>query len=209
MGTERYLDWGTWLEDKSHIRSKLAKHSQSVADEFLNIHATSEAALRRLLFIGLRMNQVTYKNTNEWLRDNDRTPSKNDQKPYFIYCFNTIYPKNWQDIVQHNADFSELWDLWNDFTKTIRNHLAHGIRRYEDEWTILGIEIDQRFIMSLDNVIRPLVGGSPFMDLSKLSPRLPRGKNDISPYKMLGTKKRNPRPKISLSDAVTQFERFR
>lgn len=197
-----------WVEGKSHIQSKLFRDELSKPYEFLNIHAASEAALRRTLFVGLKLNKVTYEIADRWLHHNDLTPGKSEDRGSFIYNFNRLYPQNWETTLHSVSGLEELWELWNGFSKGIRNHIAHGMRRYSDEWINPAIIIDRLFIIRLDEAISPSVGGSPFASLVSLSPRLPRGESLVDPIVILNAKGRKPQPKIPLTNVIKQVGRL-
>jgi hypothetical protein len=196
--------WKGWVKGKTHIQSKLSRDELSKPYQFLNIHATTEAALRRVLFVGLRLHKVTYKNASNWLNHNDLTPGKNNQKGTFIYSYDKLYSKCWETTLKSVADFEELWELWNGFSKGLRNQLAHGLRQHSDDQFEIGIAIDQLFILRLDEAMTPFVGGSLFAGLDDLSPRLPRGDANIQATTVLEAKRRNPQLGISYSDAVAR-----
>lgn len=71
------VGWSKWLADHRSIGSKLLGASRSNRESyFLIVHAATEAMFRRILFVGLRLNKVTYYEANEWLFHNDDTPDK-------------------------------------------------------------------------------------------------------------------------------------
>lgn len=194
-------NWNEWLSSHNSIESKIRSPKRTpLESEFLTVHAVTESYFRRVLLVGLRLNYVTYKEADEWLFHNDKTPDRKD----FVALFNKLYmPKNlvWDDLLSNNPTLNSLWDLWLNFSKVIRNHISHGIRSYSDEWLICGIKIDQMLIMNLDQCLNPFIGGSIAKGLGQLSPRLPRGKNNVDFVALTGKKARNPRPKVSLSNA--------
>ena len=100
---------------------------------------------------------------------------------------------------------SELWELWLDFTKTLRNHLAHGMRTYGSDWLQLAVQIDQAFMMKFCEELEPHVGGRLGNDLRKLQPRLGLGKIGVDIAKLLGRKSGKPRPAVSLQTASARF----
>lgn len=193
--------WNEWLSSHQSIESRIRSPKRTpLESDFLTVHAVTESYFRRVLFVGLRLNYFNYKNADEWLFHNDKTPERKD----FVALFDKLYsPKNfaWGDLLRSNPTLSLLWDLWLDFSKVIRNHISHGIRSYSDEWLICGIKIDQMLIMNLDQCLYPFVGGSIAKGLGQLSPRLPRGKNNVNFVVLTGKKTKKPRPKVSLSNA--------
>lgn len=200
--------WKAWVKGKSHIRSKLSPIRQRKQDHLLTTHAASEAALRRILFVGLRMKKVTYKSASDWMDRNPITFSKDEGGGNFITHFNRLFKADWASVLNSTQDLGELWILWNDYTKPIRNHLAHALQIYSDEWLDTALAIDRLFLMRLDKAIRPIIGGTPFAHLKNLSPTLPRGQKHIDPWKVLNMNKKNRRPRMSLTDAKTRLERL-
>jgi hypothetical protein len=200
-------EWKKWVKDKTHIRAKLSPTKQSKSDHFVTTHAASEAALRRLLFVGMRRKLVTYDNANHWINNHNIIfPLKGGDGKNFIGYYDALFPKRWDDLLQAEAGLSDLWSLWNGFAKTIRSHRAHAIRRYDDEWFDVALAIDRLFMMRLNKAIDPRIGGSPFKHLKHLSPRLPRGDSTIDVESLLKIKKKaKPRPTISLTDAKSRL----
>ena len=194
-------NWNEWLSSHGSIESKIRSPKRTpLESDFLTVHAVTESYFRRVLLVGLRLNYVTYKDADEWLFHNDKTPDRKD----FVALFDKLYsPKNiaWNDLLSNDLTLRSLWDLWLDFSKVIRNHISHGIRGYSEEWLICGIKIDQMLIMHLDKSLSPFVNGSIAKGLAQLSPRLPRGKNNVDFVALTGKKTKIPRPKVSLSNA--------
>lgn len=193
--------WEEWLSIHRSIESKIRSPKRTpLESDFLTVHAVTESYLRRVLFVGLRLNYVTFKDADDWLFHNDKTPDRKD----FVVLFDRLYSLKsiaWSDLMRSNPMLNELWDLWLDFSRVIRNHISHGIRGYSDEWLICGIKIDQMLIMNLDQCLFPFVGGSIAKGLGQLAPRLPRGRSKVDFVALTGKKPKNPRPKVSLSNA--------
>ena len=161
----------------------------------------TESILRRTLLVGLRKKSVQYSDAVAWLHDNDYTP---DRKSY-PDTFNKLYGQGAFANLTGAAPLDDLWELWLDFTKIVRNHISHGIRKYDEPWLQCAIHIDQAFIMQFCIALQPNVGGSLGGDLRKLRPRLSMGKAGVDIPKLLGTKGRKPRPAVSLQAASTKF----
>lgn len=87
----------------------------------------------------------------------------------------------------------------------IRNHLAHSVREYSEEWLELGIYVDKGLLYFFDDSLARLFGHSPFVSLHEFSPRLPIVRNGSDPYPITGVKKRNPRPSTSLKETREQL----
>lgn len=200
-----HRQWIKWVKNKTHIRSKLSPTKQRKADHFMTTHAASEAALRRLIFIGLRKKEITYKAASDWINHHHFIFGKTKARSNFINYFENLYGFSWPNLMRREQDLDELWELWHGFAKPIRNHLAHGVRKYDDDWYDHAIAIDRLFMIRLNAAINPEIGGSPFAHLKHLSPKLPRGESSNDPDGVLGLKMRGSRPRISLSDAKARM----
>lgn len=190
--------WSKWLEEHRTIGSKLrGANSANKETYFLIIHAATEAMFRKVLLVGLRLNKVTYDEASEWLYHNDDTPDK----VKFPKLFDQLYHSKqitWSTLICSDPDLKQLWELWLDYSKVVRNHISHGIRKYTDDWLQCGITIDQELLVRLDQALLKTIGGSLCADLAKLSPRLPKGAKGSDLKTITGRKPRDPRPSISL-----------
>ena len=198
-------EWDHWRKDKTHITNKLHKDYIRKSDWFLTTHAASEAALRRIIFIGLRRKKVPYDVAQKWMDGHSITYGKAHGHGTFIVYHDRLYTRNWSDTLKAGGDLEELWELWNDFSKPVRNGLAHGARKYSDDWLDVALSIDRLFMMGLDAVISPVIGGTPFADLRKLSPRLDRGVPNISPEATLNIAPNRVRVTVPLDDASARL----
>lgn len=189
--------WPEWLASHRAIGAKLLGASSTNKEAyFLVIHAATEAMLRRILLVGLRLNKVTYVEANDWLFHNDMTPDKEKYPKLFDQLF-LSKKVTWNGTVASDADVDRLWGLWLGYSKIIRNHISHGVRKYPEEWLQCGINVDQEFLLRLDKVLVPIIGGSVCADLTKLNPRLPIGFKGNDLIKITGNKKpRKPRPPV-------------
>lgn len=194
-------DWNLWIAQRIHLAAKLkCADRTNIEAYFLKIHAASEAFFRRLLFVGLRLNMVSFHDAQEWLHHNDSTPTKSE----FPKTFNRLYGPDlsFEMLLAKDPRSQILWELWFDFAKPVRNHLAHGIRGYTSDWLECGIRINQGLLIELDAGMAEYLGGSIADNLSKLRPRLPTGKKGINISTLLGQRRgRPPKPSISLVDA--------
>lgn len=199
-------EWGEWLSSHQSIKSKIRNPKRTpLESRFLTMHAVTESYFRRVLFVGLRLNYVTYKEAGDWLFHHDKTP---DRK-YFASLFDKLYHlKNltWNVLLEGKPTLMELWGLWLDYAKVIRNHISHGIRSYSDECLICGMKINQKLIVDLDDALAPFIGGSIAKGLDQLSPRLPRGRAAQDMKVLTGRKLSKPKPKVSLTDASSKIE---
>lgn len=200
--------WIAWVKDKSHIRQRLHATYKRKSDRFLTTHAASEAALRRVLFVGLRMNKVTYRSADEWIHGHHIIFGKENGRGNFVTYFDRLFPQDWVALLDSTRDFRDVWYLWNDYAKPIRNHLSHALRKYSDEWLDAALATDQLLIMRLDQAMNPIVGGTPFAHLENLSPRLSRGDINIIPENILNIKKKQPSPITSLTEAKARLGRL-
>lgn len=208
MQVTSLANWSQWLRANPiaahYVRG--AKKSDPIG-YFLRMHALTETILRRALLVGLRRNGVRYSDALAWLGDNDSTPDRIN----YPKAFDALLGSNltFAQLTASGSTLGELWDLWLDFTKIVRNHLAHGIRTYSFDWLDCCAQIDQAFVMQFCKEVSPAVGGSLGNDLRKLSPRLGVGKSGISVSSLLGKKSRKPRPVVSLQTAETRFRALR
>ncbi len=166
---------------------------------FLTIHAATEAMLRRILLVGLRLNKVTYGEATDWLYHNDKTPDKIQ----FPKLFDQLYHSKqitWSTLICSDPGLKQLWGLWLDYSKVLRNHISHGIRKYTDDWLECGITIDQELLIRLDQALSVIIGGSISDDLAKLNPRLPTGSKGINLKTITSRNPGKSRPKISLGN---------
>ena len=91
---------------------------------FIEIHEGVEAYFRRLLIIGLRLNQVQYNTSIEVIR---RLWTNNpDLLKNLIYLI-SFRSKSLNDFQQSNPDFKELLELFFDFTSRYRNLIVQGV----------------------------------------------------------------------------------
>jgi hypothetical protein len=190
--------WDQWISERSYIAGKLkAANPDDHEAFFLKVHATTEAFFRRVLLVGLRLNLVTFADADDWLNHNDSTPTKTG----FPNQFNKLFAPglSFESVIAGCPNGQTLWELWHDFSKPVRNHLAHGIRGYGPDWLECGVRINQCLQMELDGAMAKHLGGSIGDNLRKLQPRLPTGRSGVNIPPLLGLKKgRLPRPSVSL-----------
>lgn len=199
-------EWDAWRRDKTHLLAKLHANYIRKSDWFLTTHAASEAALRRLILIGLRQKQVPYNAAQAWMDGHSITFGKTSPNGTFIIYFDRLYVRNWQDTLSGTVGLEDLWILWNDFSKPVRNGLAHGARKYSDDWLDVALAVDRLFMMRLDATMSPVIGGTPFADLRLLSPRLGRGDPSISAEATLNIRPNRVRVTLPLQDASDRLE---
>lgn len=202
---ERMRDWDNWIAGRSHLASKLkSADPHSPEAYFLKLHATTEAFFRRMLLVGLRLNLVSFDEARDWLHHNDCTPNKVD----FPKQFDSLYGPDFSfDMLLDGCPNGQtLWELWQNFAKQVRNHLAHGIRGYGSDWLECGVRINQYLLIELDGAMSKHLGGSIAGNLTGLRPRLPKGRKGVNIPALFGLKKgRQPRPPVSLVDAQNRL----
>lgn len=198
--------WDVWRRGSPHIRAKLHATYIRKSEWFLTTHAASEAALRRILFVGLRRKGATYKSAQAWMDESHITFGETNGHGNFVKYFDRLFESPWVTTLATQDGLPELWALWNGYSKPIRNHLAHALRKYNDEWLDAALAIDRLFMIRLDAAISPVIGGSPFVDLRQLSPRLSRGDLNVTPEDVLAIPVRQPRPKIPLDNAKSRLQ---
>lgn len=202
------LGWSDWLKGSSFVAAKIGDAKEiNVRDYFGRVHATSEALLRQVLFVGFRLNRATYADTNSWLYHNDITPDR--QK--FPALFNVLYAgqgKTWDNVIQSQPDLNDIWTLWLDYAKVVRNHVQHGIRNHDDEALLNATLINKALLMKLDAALMPVIGGHITGGLAGLNPRLPRGVSGLNLTKLAGFKKPGKRP-TPAKDVVLRMKAIR
>jgi hypothetical protein len=198
--------WSEWVSSRSLISAKMRGARREVAEPyFLAIHAATEAMLRQILFVGFRLNRVTYGEASEWLYHNDETP-ENKKYPELFDRLYRIQDTTWLATIASVDGLDQVWSLWLEVSKVVRNHISHGIRKYNEDWLDCTIRIDQELLIRLDLALSKSVGGSVVNALTKLSPRLPKGTKNYDFGTLTGRRKsRPPRPRISLTDALSSI----
>jgi hypothetical protein len=201
-------EWAAWLNSRSFASRELRDVDRtSLKGCFQALHGLTEAVFRRSLLIGLRIHQVQFKDAETWLHDHDETPDRKE----FPKRFDHLYGDRgitWAEVTDKSDPFRCALDLWHDYSKVIRNHFAHAIRSYADEWLICAIQVDQILLMEFDRVMEGVVGGGLAHDLTKLVPRLPKGGPGQDLPRITGVKQLKPRPTVSLGGAQTEVKRL-
>lgn len=201
-------DWVSWSESRSLVSRELRDVDRAnLKIYFQALHGLTEVVFRRSLLVGLRMHQVQFKDAEDWLNDHDDTPDRKEFPKRFDRLY-SIRGTSWVKVTAQSESFRCALDLWHDYSKIVRNHVAHAIRQYSDEWLACAIQVDQILLMEFDLVMEPVVGGSLFDDLKKLVPRLPKGIPGQDVPKITGVKQRNPRPTASLGSAQAEVLRL-
>lgn len=200
--------WVPWSDSHSLISRELRGVDRAnLKGYFQALHGFTEAVFRRSLLVGLRMHQVQFKDAEGWLHDHDETPDRKEFPKRFDRLY-SIRGTSWAKVTSQSESFRCALNLWHDYSKIVRNHLAHAIRSYSDEWLACAIQVDQILLMDFDLVMEPVVGGSLSDDLTKLMPRLPKGIPAQGMPKITGVKQRKPRPAVSLGGAQAEVSRL-
>lgn len=198
--------WAAWANRRSFICAKLkGVDRSSLSVYFQALHGATEAVFRRTLFVGLRLNEVNYKNAQDWLHDHDVTPGLADYPKRFDRLY-AIKGVTWDDVTRPRERFRGALNLWNGYSKVIRNHLAHSIRSYNEEWLLCAVQVDQILLMEFDLVLEPIVGGSVAHALAELVPRLPVGRSKQDLSSLTGIRLSKPRPRASLVSAQASVQ---
>lgn len=201
-------DWTAWSDSRGFVSRELRGVDQAnLKVYFQALHGLTEAVFRRSLLVGLRMQEVQFQDAKNWLHDHDVTPDRQEFPKRFDRLYG-IRGTSWAQILSQSEAFRCALDLWHDYSKTIRNHLAHAIRSYADEWLACAIQVDQILLMEFDRVMEKVVGGSLSNDLTKLVPRLPKGIPEQDLPMITGVKQRKPRPTVSLGKAQVEITRL-
>jgi hypothetical protein len=205
FGGLAHARWDNWIAGRSHLASKLkGADPRNGETYFQKLHATTESYFRRMMFVGLRLNLVTFADANDWLHHNDNTPTKTD----FPRQFDSLYGPDFsfEKLLIESLNGHILWELWHDFAKLVRNHLVHGIRGYSSDWLVCGVLINQSLLIELDRAMVKHLGGSIAGNLTELRPRLPVGRKGVNIPALFGLKKgKQPRPSVSLIDAKNRL----
>lgn len=198
--------WSEWVKAHPLIAAKLTGADRNnLPAYFQSLHASTEALFRQILFVGLRLNRVTYKEAQDWLHHHDKTPDLDNYPKLFDRLYATK-SATFAGLQTQHPRLAQALSLWNEFSKGVRNQLAHGKRRYSDDWLETTILIDQHLLIELDFAMTSVVGGSVTQPLTNLMPRLPLGKSGCDFFKLTGVKQKQPRPKLSLLAAQKQLE---
>jgi hypothetical protein len=162
--------------------------------------AAYEAVFRRTLFVGLRLDQVSYKNAPDWLHDHDVKPGLTDYRKRFarLYAVKGLY---WEDVTRPLERFRGALSLWCGYSKVIQSHLAHSTRSDENEWLLCAIQIDQILLMEFDLVPEPIVGRGVVHKVMELMLRLPAGRSNQVLSSLTGIRPKKPRLRASLACA--------
>jgi hypothetical protein len=108
--------------------------SNITTTDFVNLHVGIESYLKRLLFIGLRLNGVQYKTATEVVSMTNLQNRQLIKKTIKLISQNK---KTLTDFENHNTDFKVILDLFFEFTSVYRNRVVHGVDEIIYDNTIL------------------------------------------------------------------------
>lgn len=129
----------------------------------------------------------TFADADIRLYHNDRTATKDDFQKNFTSLYKLAL--RFEMVLAVCLNGQTLWELWHDFAKAVRNHLAHGIRGHGSDWLGCGVRINQCLLIELDSVTAKLLGDSSADDLAKLRPRMPAGRKGVNIPNLFGRKR--------------------
>jgi len=117
---------------------------------FLRLHFCVEAIVRRLFFIGLRMQGIQYRAAEKISEEFPAMGLKNHIERVFGYCgvdYSTL---------KASSKYANLETLFFEFTVPWRNRLVHGIYREvpDTELIKLLIQADKEFIEEIETILR-------------------------------------------------------
>lgn len=130
-------------------------------DDFIKIHKGVEGYIRRLLFVGLRINGVKYETSLEVINMSYLNNRELLKKTIELLTKNT---KTLTDFESKNNDFKELENLFFDFTSIYRNRVIHGIFEKISDQIVLKhcYYIDMYFIIEFESTLKSLGYKSAF-----------------------------------------------
>jgi hypothetical protein len=130
-------------------------------DDFIKIHKGVEGYIRRLLFIGLRLNGVKYETASEVINMSYLNNRELLKKTVELVTRNTNTLTGFEN---HNSDFKEIINLFFDFTSIYRNRVIHGVYENINDQTILKhcYYIDKYLIEEFEYTLNSLGYNSAF-----------------------------------------------
>ena len=114
---------------------------------FIYLHAAVEGYFKRLLFIGIRINEVQYKIAQDVLAM--LTLQKNQ-------CWdNAIALLNIKNLFNNSECFREIYTLFNNFSSRYRNWFVHGINEnLPPEILKMCVEVDITLIKVIEGILK-------------------------------------------------------
>jgi hypothetical protein len=186
---------------------KTIKSKTVSLQQFLKIHLTVEGVIKRLLFIGLRINGVRYKTAQQAIAE------------YYEKDKTAIIKKAWnlcgidyEKTVRKKPDYTTMENLVFEFSSKYRNQLIHGNDGAIHNQNLLKtlIQIDQKYIAAIEAVLKSQNKPSLFEQPRKwqLEKSVITDKNEVL-KNLLGIK--NPKDKtiMSLEEAQKQLSQVK
>ncbi len=138
-----------------------SKKKNFTTDDFLTIHRFTEGYLKRITFIGLRLNDIQY-NTAKELTDFIYIGGIHSQ----IKKIFELLPQNhsYETIIRKHKDFEIIYQLFKNYSCPLRNRLVHGgIGKIKNQDVLFyACSIDKKFIESFENILKKEWGHSAF-----------------------------------------------
>jgi hypothetical protein len=116
MGTSAQMvinvpDWAFWSDSRTLVSRDLRGVDQANLNVYFQaLHGLTEAVFRRSLFVGLRMNQVLFKDAETWLHDHDEIPDRKEFPKKFDRLY-SIRGTSWAKVTSQNESFQCALDL--------------------------------------------------------------------------------------------------
>jgi hypothetical protein len=145
-----------------NLKSLISSNPQNVTTEdFIKIHKGVEGYIRRLLFIGLRLNCVKYNTSLEVIKMSYLNNRDLLTKTIELISNKT---KTLTDFENMNYDFKELINLFFGFTAIYRNRILHGVDENIHDQTVLKhcYYIDKYIIVEFEDTLKSLDYKSAF-----------------------------------------------
>ena len=130
-------------------------------EDFIKIHKAVEGYIRRLLFIGLRLNGVKYSTSQEVINLSYLNNQDLIKKSIVLISRST---HKITDFETQNPDLKVLLDLFSNFTSIYRNRLVHGIYENINDQIALNLcyYIDKYLIKEFEDTLIQLEYRSAF-----------------------------------------------
>lgn len=142
----------------SQIKSGLAsRRVDYISSEFFDIHRYTEAYIKRILFIGLRLNSVKYEESTIIVKRTYLNTANLIEKVLFMIDQTDDNQRKVIDrLKQKYEDFFILKDLLLEFSSKYRNWLAHGeISELKDAELInLLCYVNKSFFKEFENLLK-------------------------------------------------------
>jgi len=149
------------------LKEKLLSNQTSgfQSDEFLLLHRYSEAYLKRVLLIGLRLHGVQYESSKKIVENTYLTTKALIPKCMVLLMRDGTRQADIEKMLSSEyPDFMDLQKLFLEFTSKYRNILAHGlIDEIKDEELLNTLcATNKRFIQCFERVLQNKFGHSAF-----------------------------------------------